>query len=119
LAELEAIGGPAITVRLDVTEREAISGAIYTVERELGEIDRLVNNAGVATITGGILDESPEVRDATLATHRDATFLLSKLTAAAMVRRKGGEITNLASRYSYLCAGMLPSYGAAKGASCS
>ena len=116
LAELKAIGGPAIALRLDVTERETLSGVIAAVEGALGGIDILVNNAGVATVTGGILNESPEVWDTTLATHLDATFLLSKLAAASMVRRKRGKIINLASMYSYFGAGMLPSYGAAKGA---
>lgn len=116
LAELKAIGIPAIALRLDVTERETLSGAIAAVEGALGGIDILVNNAGVATVTGGILNESPEVWDITLATHLDATFLLSKLVAASMVRRKRGKIINLASMYSYFGAGMFPSYGAAKGA---
>jgi NAD(P)-dependent dehydrogenase (short-subunit alcohol dehydrogenase family) len=116
LAELKAIGGAAVAISLDVTERKAHSGAIAAVEKELGPIDILVNNAGVATVTGGILNESPEVWDTTLATHLDATFLLSKLAAASMVGRKRGKIINLASMYSYFGAGMLPSYGAAKGA---
>jgi 2-deoxy-D-gluconate 3-dehydrogenase len=116
LAELKAIGGDAIAIGLDVTERKAHSGAIAAVEGELGPIDILVNNAGVANVTGGILNESPEVWDTTLATHLDATFLLSKLAAASMVGRKRGKIINLASMYSYFGAGMLPSYGAAKGA---
>lgn len=116
LVELEALGGRAIAIRLDVTERETLSSAIAAVERDLGDIDILVNNAGVATVTGGILNESPEVWDATLATHLDATFLLSKLAAASMAARRRGKIINLASMYSYFSAGMLPSYGAAKGA---
>ena len=116
LAELKAIGGPAMALHLDVTERETLSGAMATVEGELGGIDILVNNAGVGVVTGGILNESPEVWDTTLATHLDATFLLSKLAAASMVKRKRGKIINLASMYSYFGAGMLPSYGAAKGA---
>jgi 2-deoxy-D-gluconate 3-dehydrogenase len=116
LAELEAIGVPAIALRLDVTERDTLAGAIAAVEGALGRIDILVNNAGVATVTGGILNESPEVWDTTLATHLDATFLLSKLVAASMVTRKRGKIINLASMYSYFGAGMFPSYGAAKGA---
>ena len=116
LAELEAIGVPAIALRLDVTERDTLAGAIAAVEGALGRIDILVNNAGVATVTGGILNESPEVWDTTLATHLDATFLLSKLVAASMATRKRGKIINLASMYSYFGAGMFPSYGAAKGA---
>jgi 2-deoxy-D-gluconate 3-dehydrogenase len=115
LAELNALGVPAMALPLDVTARERLSGAIDAVEATLGAIDILVNNAGVATVTGGILSESPEVWDATLATHLDATFLLSKHAAASMVKRKQGKIINLASMYSYFGAGLLPSYGAAKG----
>lgn len=115
VAEAEALGVPAMALHLDVTAREALSGAIDAVEAALGGIDILVNNAGVATVTGGILNESPEVWDTTIATHLDATFLLSKCAAASMAKRKRGKIINLASMYSYFGAAMLPSYGAAKG----
>jgi 2-deoxy-D-gluconate 3-dehydrogenase len=114
-AEAEALGVPAMALHLDVTARETLSDAIGAVEAALGGIDILVNNAGVATVTGGILNESPEVWDTTIATHLDATFLLSKYAAASMARRKRGKIINLASMYSYFGAAMLPSYGAAKG----
>jgi len=114
-AEVEALGVPAMAFRLDVTARDTLSGAIDAVEAALGGIDILVNNAGVATVTGGILNESPEVWDTTIATHLDATFLLSKYAAASMAKRKRGKIINLASMYSYFGAAMLPSYGAAKG----
>ena len=115
LAELRSIGVPAMALHLDVTAREALLGAIDVVEAALGGIDILVNNAGVATVTGGILNESSEVWDTTLATHLDATFLLSKYAATSMVRRKRGKIINLASMYSFFGAGLCPSYGAAKG----
>ncbi|MFN7935522.1 MAG: glucose 1-dehydrogenase [Bryobacteraceae bacterium] len=115
LGELQGIGVPAMALPLDVTARELLSGAIEAVEAALGRIDVLVNNAGVGTVTGGILQESPEVWDRTLATHLDATFLLSKYAASSMVKRKRGKIINLASMYSYFGAGMIPSYGAAKG----
>ena len=101
LAELKAIGIPAMALHLDVTARETLGGAIEAVEATLGAIDILVNNAGVATVTGGILNESPEVWDTTLATHLDATFLLSKYAAASMVKRTRGKIINLASMFSY------------------
>jgi 2-deoxy-D-gluconate 3-dehydrogenase len=115
LAELKALGVPAMASRLDVTERERLPLAIQEVEAALGPIDILVNNAGVGTVTGGILHETPEIWDHTLATHLDATFLLSKYAATSMAKRKQGKIINLASMYSYFGAGLIPSYGAAKG----
>jgi 2-dehydro-3-deoxy-D-gluconate 5-dehydrogenase len=81
-AEVKALGVPAMALRLDVTARETLSGAIDAVEAALGGIDILVNNAGVASVTGGILEESLEVWDTTIATHLDATFLLSKYAVA-------------------------------------
>ena len=116
LKELQAIGVPAIALQLDVTKRNTLSGAVAEVERALGAIDVLVNNAGLAIVSGGVLNESADVWDTTIATHLHASFLLSKLAATSMVKRKSGKIINLASMYSYFGAGMLPSYSAAKGA---
>jgi 2-dehydro-3-deoxy-D-gluconate 5-dehydrogenase len=116
LAELEAAGVPAMGLYLDVTERAALADAMGAVESELGAIDVLVNNAGVAVVSGGVLNETEADWDRVLATHLDATFLLSKLAATSMARRKRGKIINLASMYSYFGAGALPSYSAAKGA---
>jgi 2-dehydro-3-deoxy-D-gluconate 5-dehydrogenase len=116
LAELRALGLPAMAVRLDVTERAALPDAMERVERELGPVDVIVNNAGVAIVSGGVLNETEADWDKVIATHLHATFLLSKLAAASMARRKGGKIINLASMYSYFGSGALPSYSAAKGA---
>jgi 2-deoxy-D-gluconate 3-dehydrogenase len=116
LAELRALGVPAMAARLDVTDRAALPGAIDAVERELGGIDVLVNNAGVAVVSGGVLNETEAGWDAVLATHLGATFLLSKHAATSMARRRRGKIINLASMYSYFGAAPIPSYSAAKGA---
>jgi NAD(P)-dependent dehydrogenase (short-subunit alcohol dehydrogenase family) len=50
LAELRAIGGPAIAIRLDVTSRPALAPAIAGGEQQLGGLDILVNNAGIAAL---------------------------------------------------------------------
>ena len=115
LAELQSIGGPAIALQLDVTKRDSLPPALAEVEGMLGSIDVLVNNAGFAVVSGGVLNESEDIWDTTIATHLHASFLLSKLAASSMIKRKRGKIINLASNYSYFGAGMLPSYSAAKG----
>jgi 2-deoxy-D-gluconate 3-dehydrogenase len=117
LAELNAIGKPALVLSLDVTDRTALAKALADVERSLGGIDILINNAGIAVLTGGVLHETAEVWDKTLETHLNATFLLSQLVAKSMVKRKsGGKIINLASMYSIFGSARVPSYSAAKGA---
>ena len=116
VAELEGTGGRALAVSLDVTKRETLADAIAAVEDELGGIDILVNNAGIVDVSGGVLNQSEAGWDSTMATHLDATFLLSKLAAQSMLTRKRGKIINLASMYSFFGGAALPSYSAAKGA---
>jgi 2-deoxy-D-gluconate 3-dehydrogenase len=116
LAELQAIGNPTMTLRLDVTDRAALAPAVAEVERALGGIDILVNNAGNATQSGGILNEAADVWDETIATHLSSTFFLSQLVAKSMVSRKSrGKIINLGSMYSIFGSAVVPSYSAAKG----
>jgi 2-deoxy-D-gluconate 3-dehydrogenase len=116
LSELKAIGVPSIAVTLDVTDRAGLEPAIKRVENELGGIEILVNNAGNVSLSGGVLQEKPEDWDSVIETQLNAVFLLSKLAAASMVRRKFGKIVNIASLYSYFGSGLIPSYSAAKGA---
>jgi 2-dehydro-3-deoxy-D-gluconate 5-dehydrogenase len=116
LEELQAVGVRSMALHLDVTKRATLEGAMAEVGRNLGDVDILVNNAGIAVVSGGVLHESAEVWDTTIETHLSANFLLSKLAAASMVKRRRGKIINLASMYSYFGSAFLPSYSAAKGA---
>jgi 2-deoxy-D-gluconate 3-dehydrogenase len=53
--------------------------------------------------------------DRVIETQLNAVFLLSKLSAAAMVTRHRGKIINVGSMYSFFGSGLVPSYSAAKG----
>ncbi len=116
LAELKAIGVPALALHVDVTDRASLEPALTRVESELGGIEILVNNAGIVSVSGGVLQEKPEDWDKVLETQLNAVFLLSKLAAKSMLKRKRGKIINIASMLSYFGSGVAPSYSAAKGA---
>jgi 2-dehydro-3-deoxy-D-gluconate 5-dehydrogenase len=116
LAELRAAGARAIAVQLDVTNRAALQPTWQRIEQELGPVSILVNNAGNASLSGGILNETAADWDNVIATQLNAVFLLSKIAAASMLTRKRGKIINLGSMYSYFGSGIVPSYSAAKGA---
>ncbi|HVO98522.1 MAG TPA: glucose 1-dehydrogenase [Bryobacteraceae bacterium] len=116
LAELKAIGARAIAFKMDVTDRAALEPALNRVENELGSIGVLVNNAGIVSLSGGVLNETPEAWDNVIETQLNAVFLLSKLAARSMVANKGGKIINIGSMYSFFGSGLVPSYSAAKGA---
>ena len=116
LAELKAIGVPAMALKIDITKRTELAPAIKKVEQELGRISILVNNAGIAVLSGGILNETEEEWDGLIETQLNAVFLLSKLVANSMVENKRGKIINIGSMYSFFGSSFAPSYSAAKGA---
>jgi 2-dehydro-3-deoxy-D-gluconate 5-dehydrogenase len=116
LAELKAIGPPSLALKVDLTQRDALEPALNQVERTLGPIGILVNNAGNVSVSGGVLNEKAEDWDNVIETHLNATFLLCKLAARSMVSQKRGKIINIGSMYSYFGSGLVPSYSAAKGA---
>jgi 2-deoxy-D-gluconate 3-dehydrogenase len=116
LSELKALGMPSMALAVDLTNRAALEPALERVERELGGIDILVNNAGNVSLSGGVLNETPEDWDKVIETRLNAVFLLSKLAARSMLSRKRGKIINIGSMYSFFGSGLIPSYSAAKGA---
>jgi 2-deoxy-D-gluconate 3-dehydrogenase len=116
LAELQAIGAPALALRVDVTDRAGLEPALEKVEMELGPVGILVNNAGIVSRSGGVLQEKLEDWDNIINTQLNAVFHLSKLAARSMVKHNRGKIINIGSMYSYFGSGLIPSYSAAKGA---
>jgi 2-deoxy-D-gluconate 3-dehydrogenase len=116
LEELQAAGAPAVALEVDVTDRASLEPAFRKVEDQLGPVGVLVNNAGIANLSGGVLEEDPADWDRVIETQLNAVFLLSKLAAYSMKESGGGKIINLASMYSFFGSGLVPSYAAAKGA---
>jgi 2-dehydro-3-deoxy-D-gluconate 5-dehydrogenase len=116
LSELKAIGVRSMALVVDMTNRAGLEPAVKKVESELGSISILVNNAGIASLSGGVMNEKPEDWDRVIETQLNSVFLLCKLAARSMIRQKSGKIINIASMYSFFGSGLVPSYSAAKGA---
>jgi 2-dehydro-3-deoxy-D-gluconate 5-dehydrogenase len=115
VAELEQAGVPAMAVHLDVTRRDDLRPAMENVERKLGPISILVNNAGIA-IMRSTLKFRAEDWDRVIETNLNSCFFLSQIAAQSMVTRKRGKIINIASEYSRFGAQAGIPYAAAKGA---
>ena len=116
LAELGETGSPAMALRVDLSQRDQHGPAMQDIERQMGPVDVLINNAGIVSLSGGILQESAEDWDNVIETQLNAVFLFSKLAARSMAERKTGKIINIGSMYSYFGSAVAPSYSAAKGA---
>jgi NAD(P)-dependent dehydrogenase (short-subunit alcohol dehydrogenase family) len=104
-AELEAEGGDAHVVTLDVTDLASIKSAVAHAETEMGTIDILINNSGVST-SQRIVDVSSDDWDYVMNTNLRGAFFVAQEVAKRMLARAkgsapgtftGGRIVNIAS----------------------
>jgi NAD(P)-dependent dehydrogenase (short-subunit alcohol dehydrogenase family) len=104
-AEIEAEGGDAHVVELDVTDHDSIKSAVAHAETEMGTIDILVNNSGVST-TQKLVDVSPKDYDFVMDTNTRGAFFVAQEVGKRMIARSrgtapgtftGGRIVNIAS----------------------
>ena len=104
-AEIEADGGVAHVVALDVTDHDSIKAAVAHAETEMGGIDILVNNSGVGN-TQKLTDVMPEDYDFVMGTNTKGAFFMAQEVAKRMIARSkgvapgtytGGRIVNVAS----------------------
>ena len=104
-AEIEAEGGDAHVVALDVTDHDSIKSAVAHTETEMGTIDILVNNSGVAT-TQKLVEVTPEDFDYIFDVNARGAFFVAQEVGKRMIARAqgaapgtfiGGRIVNIAS----------------------
>ena len=104
-AEIESEGGDAHVVALDVTDPVSIRSAVAHAETEMGTLDILVNNSGVAT-TQKLTDVTEEDYDYVFDTNTKGAFFVAQEVGKRMLARAkgaapgtftGGRIVNIAS----------------------
>src|ERR1700751_3580205 len=82
--------------KLDVTDRDSFSDFLDDVERQLGPIDVLINNAGIMPL-GRIVDEPDAVTRRILDINVYGVILGTKLAAQRMIPRGRGHVINVSS----------------------
>jgi len=110
----QEIGGLAVTA--DVSDAEQVEAMTATVERELGPIDLLVNNAGVGAPSRLPSEEDPADWWHVFEINVLGAYLCSRAVLRGMVERRRGRIVNTGSGASYLRGVSSSSYAASKAA---
>jgi 3-oxoacyl-[acyl-carrier protein] reductase len=96
LEQIVARGGRASLAPFDVSDPDAVDGALSKIQKEGHSVDFLVNNAGISRdgLIGRMKDsEWNEV----IATNLSGAFHLSRSVGKAMIRQRHGRIINVAS----------------------
>jgi NAD(P)-dependent dehydrogenase (short-subunit alcohol dehydrogenase family) len=114
VAEIEAEGGAALAVSMDVTDRTSVSAALDQVAGQLGAVDVLVNNAGVSG-TKRALDYSDADWSDIVGTNLTGAWIVAQETARSMVAANcRGSIINITSVLATRVAGGVSPYCASK-----
>jgi NAD(P)-dependent dehydrogenase (short-subunit alcohol dehydrogenase family) len=96
VAAIRAAGGRAHALLLDITKETDCTETADKLEQQHGALDILVNNAGVGCV-GTLLETKGSDLDRLMAVNVRGMFNVTKAFLPAMVRRKSGNIINMAS----------------------
>jgi 3-oxoacyl-[acyl-carrier protein] reductase len=108
-------GGQAVALQCDVADLEAVKRCVEEVEKALGPVQILVNNAGVIK-DGLFVRMEPADWNTVIQTNLGGTYNCCSVVAFPMMRRRSGRIINISSiAAEYVNPGQT-NYAASKGA---
>lgn len=111
---IQKMGGEAFAVQADVSRKEEVDRMIEQVVKRFGQIDVLVNNAGICPFAE-VLEITEELWDVTNAINLKGTFLCSQGAAKKMVENKNrGSIISISSINHYVGGKLQAHYGVTK-----
>ena len=114
-AALRAQGATVHAMPFDVGDAAAVAAAVARIEAEIGEVDILINNAGMqrrAPLQDFAQDDWREL----MRTNLDSVFIVGQAVARHMIPRGRGKIVNICSVQSELGRPGIAPYTASKGA---
>jgi len=110
---IRALGRRSLVVRADVANAAAVRGMVGQITAQLGGVDVLVNNAGIAIRRG--VDELTEADfDGTLAVNLKSAFLCTQAVLGHMRAQHWGRIVNISSGAARGAGVVGPHYNASK-----
>ena len=113
---MSALGVRACAVKADVSDPAQADRLVEQTLRELGGLDALVCNAGIALPQQLITDTTHEQWRSVFATNVDGVFYTTRAAVPHFVRRKAGQIVTVSSVWGVTGGSCEVAYSAAKGA---
>lgn len=110
VAVIESAGGTARAFACDVTDPAAIASAVAGVEADLGPVDLLVNNAGIAGPFGPSWQADPEEWWRAQEIHIRAPMLFMNHILPKMVARNSGRVICVSAKAARIVAPHLSAY---------
>ena len=96
VSEIKDLGQNAVAKKFDVSNKEAVDGAIEEIIKEFGRIDVLVNNAGI-TRDNLFMRMKEEEWLAVINTNLNSAYFVTNPVSKIMIKQRSGAIVNMAS----------------------
>ena len=112
--EIEAAGGTAVAVRIDVTDTAAVKAAVEQVEADLGPVEVVVNNAGWDDFMP-FVKTTEEFWDKVLDINFKGMLRVTQAVVPGMIERRFGRVINIGSDAGRVGSSLEAVYSGAKG----
>ena len=112
-AELKEFDVKVAIASADVSDLESVTHAVEQIKSELGAIDILINNAGIAKF-GGFLDLTPEEWQNIIQVNLMGVYNMTRAVLPEMIERQTGDIINISSSAGQKGAPVTSAYSASK-----
>ncbi len=116
VSDIREAGGEAEYWHLDVSKEDEVAGTFEGIQKKFGNIDVLVNNAGIAGADKPTHELTEKEWDQVTDINVKGVFLCTKHALLQMREQQKGSIINLSSIYGIISAPDIPPYHASKGA---
>ena len=115
VAEILSAGGRASFKSCDVADAEQVAALVGGAVADFGQLDVLVNDAGISGGSSRLHELGIDAWDRTIAVNLRGTFLCARAAIPHLLRRPRSSMINIASTYGVIGAPLAPSYCASKG----
>jgi 3-oxoacyl-[acyl-carrier protein] reductase len=112
-AELQQYHIKTSIATADVADQNAVNSAVEKLQAELGFINILINNAGIAYF-GGFLELEPAQFEQTIQVNLLGVYYVTRAVLPAMIANKTGDIINISSTAGLRGAAATSAYSASK-----
>jgi 3-oxoacyl-[acyl-carrier protein] reductase len=112
-AEVKGMGVRVAVAPADVSDLTSVNSAVEQIQSDLGNVDILINNAGVATF-GKFLELEPKVWEKQVQVNLFGTYYMIRAVLQQMIDRKAGDIINISSTAGLRGSALTSAYSASK-----
>lgn len=99
--------------KADVSNRQEVEAAVATLREQVGPVDILINNAGIAAF-GKVMEMDPEEWERIVRVNLFGTYYVTRAALPDMMERKSGAIMNVSSTSGLRGAATTSAYSASK-----